>query len=112
MLGPAKSRRLDAPIAVSLEQIVPADHFYRHVEATLDWWRVIKVRRGLRCAIAWNGGTFTEVPHMSRREAAPDERRKRHLPLLDAIHIEGAVPDAHINRRDVWACLITWQCGN
>src|SRR5215218_9282957 len=36
MLGPAKSRRLDAPIAVSLEDLVPADNFYRHVEATLD----------------------------------------------------------------------------
>jgi hypothetical protein len=27
MLGPPKSRRLDAPIAVSLEDLVPADHF-------------------------------------------------------------------------------------
>ena len=35
MLGPAKSRRLDAPIAVSLEDLVPADNFYRHVEAHL-----------------------------------------------------------------------------
>ena len=36
MLGPAKSRRLDAPIVVSLEDLIPADNFYRHVEATLD----------------------------------------------------------------------------
>jgi len=36
MLGPAKPRRLDEPIAVSLEQLVPADHFYRHLEAKLD----------------------------------------------------------------------------
>src|SRR3954452_11619142 len=36
MLGPAKPRRLDEPIAVSLEELVPADHFYRHLEATLD----------------------------------------------------------------------------
>jgi hypothetical protein len=36
MLGPPKPRRLDAPIAVSLEQIVPANHFYRHLEAKLD----------------------------------------------------------------------------
>jgi hypothetical protein len=35
MLGPAKSRRLDAPIAVSMEDLVPADNFYRRVEATL-----------------------------------------------------------------------------
>ena len=33
MLGPAKPRRLDEPIAVSLEDLVPADHFYRHLEA-------------------------------------------------------------------------------
>jgi hypothetical protein len=36
MLGPAKPRRLDAPIAVALEALVPADNFYRHLEATLD----------------------------------------------------------------------------
>jgi hypothetical protein len=36
MLGPAKPRRLDEPIAVSLEQLVPPRNFYRHVEAKLD----------------------------------------------------------------------------
>src|SRR3954469_19331715 len=36
MLGPAKSRRLDQPIAVSLEDLVPPDNFYRHLEAKLD----------------------------------------------------------------------------
>jgi hypothetical protein len=36
MLGPPKSRRLDEPIAVSLEELVPWNHFYRHMEATLD----------------------------------------------------------------------------
>src|SRR3954470_20246596 len=36
MLGPAKPRRLDEPIAVSLEDLVPNDHFYRHLEAKLD----------------------------------------------------------------------------
>src|SRR5215216_1868842 len=36
MLGPAKPRRLDEPIAVSLEELVPANHFYRHLEAKLD----------------------------------------------------------------------------
>ena len=35
MLGPAKPRRLDEPIAVSLEDLVPQDHFYRHLEARL-----------------------------------------------------------------------------
>lgn len=36
MLGPPKPRRLDQPIAVSLEDLVPRDPFYRHVEAKLD----------------------------------------------------------------------------
>jgi transposase len=36
MLGPPKPRHLDEPIAVSLEQLVPANHFYRHLEAKLD----------------------------------------------------------------------------
>lgn len=52
MLGPPKPRRLDAPIAVSLEALVPADHFYRHLEATLDlsfvreWSRKLYAERG------------------------------------------------------------------
>ena len=36
MLGPPKPRRLDQPIAVSLEDLIPQDHFYRHLEAKLD----------------------------------------------------------------------------
>src|SRR5215216_1940589 len=36
MLGPAKPRHLDEPIAVSLEEVVPLSNFYRHLEATLD----------------------------------------------------------------------------
>lgn len=36
MLGPATSRRLGAPIAVSLEDLVPADNFSRRLEARLD----------------------------------------------------------------------------
>jgi transposase len=36
MLGQRKDRQLDQPIAVSLEALVPADNFYRHLDATLD----------------------------------------------------------------------------
>ncbi len=36
MLGPPKSRELDRSVVTSLEQLVPADHFYRHLDATLD----------------------------------------------------------------------------
>ena len=33
---PPKPRRLDEPISVSLEELVPASNFYRHLEAQLD----------------------------------------------------------------------------
>jgi transposase/IS5 family transposase len=36
MLGPPKARHVDRPVRVSLEDLVPAGHFYRHLEATLD----------------------------------------------------------------------------
>lgn len=36
MLGPAKLRSVDQPITVSLEALVPADHFYRYLDAKLD----------------------------------------------------------------------------
>src|SRR5687768_8725981 len=36
MLGPPKPRRLDESIGVSLEELVPANNFYRHLEAQLD----------------------------------------------------------------------------
>ncbi len=52
MLGPPKPRRLDEPIAASLEELVPADHFYRHLEAKVDlsfvrnWARELYADRG------------------------------------------------------------------
>jgi transposase len=36
MLGPPKSRNLDRSVLISLEMLVPNDHFYRHLEKTLD----------------------------------------------------------------------------
>jgi hypothetical protein len=36
MLGPPKLRRLDQPIAVSLDALVPADNFYRHFDTKHD----------------------------------------------------------------------------
>jgi transposase len=36
MLGPQKVRRLDEPIRVSLDDLVPASHFYRLLERALD----------------------------------------------------------------------------
>jgi transposase len=52
MLGPAKPRCLDQPIAVSLEDLIPLSNFYRHLEATLDmsfvreWVQVCYAQRG------------------------------------------------------------------
>ncbi|MDP9365578.1 MAG: transposase [Chloroflexota bacterium] len=52
MLGPPKPRRLDEPVAASLEALVPRDHFYRHLEAKLDlsfvrdWARGLYAERG------------------------------------------------------------------
>lgn len=36
MLGPPNPRRLAAPLTASLDELVPADHVYRHLERTLD----------------------------------------------------------------------------
>jgi transposase len=36
MLGPVKPRRVDQPVTSSLDELVPATHFYRHLERTLD----------------------------------------------------------------------------
>jgi transposase len=52
MLGSAKPRRLDQPIIVSLEDLVPRNHFYRHLEARLDlsfireWTHELYAERG------------------------------------------------------------------
>jgi transposase len=52
MLGPPKPRRLDEPIAVSLEALIPPDNFYRHLHAKLDlgfvrdWARELYAERG------------------------------------------------------------------
>jgi transposase len=52
MLGPPKLRALDQPITVSLEQLVPTDHFYRCLDAKLDlafvreWVRALYADRG------------------------------------------------------------------
>ena len=52
MLGPVKPRRLDQPITVSLEELVPQAHFYHHLEHKLDlsfvrdWTRECYADRG------------------------------------------------------------------
>jgi transposase len=52
MLGPPKPRHLGVPVLVSLEDMVPRDNFYRHLEAKLDlsfvrdWARECYAERG------------------------------------------------------------------
>ena len=52
MLGPATPRRLQEPITLSREDLVPAEHVYRHLEAKLDlsfvrdWARELHAERG------------------------------------------------------------------
>ena len=52
MLSSPKPRRLNEPIAVSLEHLVPQTNFYRHLEATLDlsyvqdWAQELYAERG------------------------------------------------------------------
>ncbi len=52
MLGPPKPRRLDEPITVSLEDLVPQANFYRHLEAKLalsfvrEWLQARYAERG------------------------------------------------------------------
>jgi hypothetical protein len=65
MLGPAKLRRLDQPIAVSLEDLVPQDHYYRHFEATLDLSFVREWARELyadRCRPSIDPVIFFKLP--------------------------------------------------
>ena len=35
MLGPPKTRDLDHPVLISLDAVVPHDHFYRHLHRVL-----------------------------------------------------------------------------
>src|SRR6478609_11585840 len=52
MLGPLNPCRLDEPIVVSLDDLVPPDHFYRHLERELD---LACVRDLIRETYAANG---------------------------------------------------------
>ena len=60
MLGPPKPRCLDAPITASLEDLIPPDHVYRHLEATLDldvvrgWARCCMPNVGVLPLIRWS----------------------------------------------------------
>jgi hypothetical protein len=57
MLGPAKPRLLDQTIAASLEDLIPRDQLYRHIEATLDLTIIVS-----RYAICMASGAARPAP--------------------------------------------------
>jgi hypothetical protein len=54
MLGPPKLHRLEQSITVSLEELVPAGNFYRHLDAKLDL-SFVRDRSRLHCPRASSG---------------------------------------------------------
>ena len=78
MLGPAKSRRLDQLIAVSLEDLVPREHVYRHLEAKLDLSFVRDWTRGLyaeRCRPSIDPVVFFKLQLIMFFEGMRSERQ-------------------------------------
>ena len=91
VLGPAKPRRLDQPIAVSLEDLVPRNNFYRHLEARLDlsfvrdWAKECDAERGRPSIDPVVFFTLQCVPvegavHQEPSWAADQAQRRRELP--------------------------------
>lgn len=56
MLGPPKPRRRDESIPVSVEKLIPADHFYRHFKANFD---LCFIREWVRDLYAAGGYRYT-----------------------------------------------------
>ena len=89
MLGPAKRRRLDEPITVSLEDLVPRNHFYRHLEARLDlnfvrdWTRELYAVRG-RPSI--DPAVFFKLQRVMSFEGMRSERKLIETASLNLAH--------------------------
>jgi hypothetical protein len=77
-----KIRRLDEPIAVSLEALIPADQFYRHLEAKLDlgfvrdWTQSLYAERGRLsisklCLTRFSGGSRVVDGPLQRGVSSP-----------------------------------------
>jgi transposase len=103
MLGPPKRRCLDRPVTVSLEDLVPADHFYRHLDATLDlsfvreWARDCYPERG-RPSI--DPVVFFKLQLIMFFEGIPSERKLIETASLHLAHrwylgyaLDEALPD-------------------
>jgi hypothetical protein len=75
MLGPLKPRRLDEPIAVSLEDLVPANNVYRHLVTSegID-------ANGIVEAVFQHAGAFSEPPDVPMGLIVDNTMRdQRHL---------------------------------
>ena len=103
MFGPAKPRRLDQPLAVSIEDLVPRDNFYRHLEAKLDlsfvrdWSRALYAERG-RPSI--DPVVFFKLQLVMFFESIRSERQLIATPSLNLAHrwylgyaLDEALPD-------------------
>jgi pimeloyl-ACP methyl ester carboxylesterase len=92
MLGPPKPRRLDQPIAVSLEQLVPQSNVYRHLEAKLaaDYQRLSPAPERFEEMLAALTALFAVAPDYS-------EEQLRGIPvpvlILDGAEEEMVAPD-------------------
>jgi transposase len=103
MLGPPKLRRLDEPIAVALEDLVPPDNFYRHLEAKLDlsvvrdWARERYAERGRP---SLDPAVFFKLQRIMFFEGSRSERQFIELASLNLAHrwylgyaLDEALPD-------------------
>jgi transposase len=103
MLGPPKPRRLDAPINVSLEDLVPASNFYRHLETKLDLGFVREWTRGLyaeRGRPSIDPVIFFKLQLVMFFEGIRSERKLIELASLNSAHrlylgyaLDEALPD-------------------
>ena len=96
MLGPPKPRRLDNPIDVSLEELVPQGHFCRHLEAKLDlsfvrdWAKDLYAERG-RPSI--DPVIFFKLQLLIFFEGTRSERQLIATASLNLVHRPGAEDD-------------------
>jgi hypothetical protein len=74
VLGPPKPRRLDVPAVVSLEDLIPQNHFYRHLQAKLDLSFVIAAGQNLKRFLAASGWGRRNAPCGSLL-ALPEDRQ-------------------------------------
>ena len=61
MLGPPKPRRLHEPISVSLEDLVPQDHFYRHLDKVRGYHATEAYKKAMRKRQVWVEPLFAEA---------------------------------------------------